>query len=401
GGDIVMLFMLLNIAPLGYFTEMTTVSSIHELYITSEQVKKENYSDKFFFKDRVAWKDISLSDPFARRLDCGGRKTLRVNAKQMIEFLKSVDRNIIPDDTIFDSLSNSESWAPPKYSRKSLAHLLLLVKKHFSDDWDEIINGLVRSLPNGYSRQSLFNIRKETILHLHVYGLLPLPNREVSKGGFPDPLSLWKIVPEIICLTFVVSREQVQRMWILHEKEIFGKRGLALEMIISYSNAHYRFSDLQFGFGTANLIGEKEFAIVKVDETIQNQTDHAMIISVLVPSSMLESTSPVFKIRINRTPNIVVAPSSEVVLLRTDLTDTKSLFVTSERPHLAGELKKLKTLTTLRPSGPSLPATISNFSLQYIAVGLEEAEKPPYFTAFVDTIDPLYSREFLNDVAWD
>ncbi|KAJ3214277.1 hypothetical protein HDU67_001822 [Dinochytrium kinnereticum] len=393
-GDVVTMSVLLGITPVAYVSGFASTSNLHEISVVPEVVCSKPESKKFLFRDRIAWKRI------------GEDGAMRVDPRQMVKFLKEVDKSMYPYQLLEEAggchtvALRIDLAAPPKYHRKSLVILLMLVRERFREDWEAILAELLAGLPDRPTSRLIMSVKEETLVHLFVNGLCessPFPPVQTWMKNLPGRLRAWKKVPDVVCLTFIIPYDTAKRLFAM-QSMMFEESGVTLELHICGKGNVASFGDLQYAFGNASLRGVLDDAFVGVEESEDAGTP--LIVSGMVPTVLLGGADRSFEVRVKQTMRVIFTTKNEsdVILLKAVIYDTARVFITRERPQLRDEFTKLRAaLSPLLPTAATTSQSKSRYRIRETSVVLEDiGERLASFEIVVEGVGKAFAGELLG-----
>ncbi|KAL7619536.1 hypothetical protein AAE478_010076 [Parahypoxylon ruwenzoriense] len=372
--------MLVGLAPVDYWTNATSVSCIDELIMNS--MLSTGYEQQAH--SRLAWK---LGRSFSQQAPDSGTLFIEPQALAKVIFriyvkmfenedgmsLLNLDRDELPD--------RLRSTSYPLFHRGSFAALLKRIQANITTDWPsfwkQLLGMVDEDSQDTTTIRSLY--RQELAVQLHLQGVYTenwLRGEMIGRpraGGFNS----WRNIPEVVCLTVAVPRQQIDR---LYSTDMTKLNSPTLEGLLKSSNPfgwQNCFANVHVAFGHVDTSGDREaddFSITVRPDPLGWQGNSPLVASYYVPSSMLQAEPNDAKVGLNVQNTVMntgtyghLLPTMTVYM--TEISDTSHVFITK---YEAGMSSHPFTGGQIRPTAGSIqdyPSTATR-----ITANLEENE---------------------------
>ncbi|KAI5922011.1 MYND finger [Camillea tinctor] len=337
--------LLIGLAPVDYWTNTTSISSVDELLINavfSSQQKQQAHS-------RVAWR---LAKHFPQN-----HRAPRVITAQASELASTIFRIYLQmfeneDSASLLALSREEivqklrSTTFPVYHRGSFAALMKCVQRNISTDWSSFWDELDRLNRLGGTNPASLNSQfgQEMGVQLHLQGVysqkwLPVVTRPNTRMGCFDA---WKSIPDLLCVTIIVPRKNIEHLYSTKPSKITAP---TLNVSLKspdwenyYSSMHVAFGDIE----TSGVSSSDSFSVSIRPDPRGWQGKSPMVVSIYAPTNALLASNPKdTQIGLNVQPTVSsiakfrhIQPALSVY--STALLDKENVFFTKYMPGMSG-----------------------------------------------------------------
>jgi hypothetical protein len=355
--DIPMLSLLLGLVPCRHLSEITSVSSTHEILRASTTEAGQFY-------DSLSWKK-----PLKQKISSD--EPLRCNADQLGEFFFAMYLKMFADENVMGKFRNSSidklQWsAILHYSRHSFVAFLDLAKSRVETDWTKAMDHLISRIESDKTLLVGTNNYQDLCCSLHlrkVESYVP-PVLQASSYLFQG----WKDVPKVVCVVLVVPRQSLKCVEDMHPDEIMTP---ILQCEIrggAFQNVFYSIRPI---FGRVEIQGRNTESKINIREDAEGWNgSSSLIISFYAPAWFLttapSSTEVVLSFR--STPSSMGSLMPKLGLFLTvysaSVMDRQHVFVSRHRPDNLGEVQSLLAMSRAKPrnhASPALESTAVNF----------------------------------------
>lgn len=205
-GDVPTISLLFDLLPLAYATGFNTHSNAYEVRSVVSRGKFNGYSR--LFKERMAWKCVSLGDSIVAERGPPHGGLLKYDPLQLSGLMFDVyTRMFLPEQTRDGNLIH--------YTRGTFAILLRLVKDRVRTGWGSFMNYLISRIcrPLMFADDRI----QELVAQLHIAGVVihePPPNFPHALGTGPSTgiFRGWETVPPVVCVVLSVPRARIEKL---------------------------------------------------------------------------------------------------------------------------------------------------------------------------------------------
>jgi hypothetical protein len=358
--------LLFGVSPTGYVSNFTPQSNVHEIMFNRLQANQGPQ-----YHERISWKAPYLGDMVVLR-EC--RTNILYPSFEplpLARLLFEIYYHMFQDEDmgrVFEGqddglYSRMRTLLQVKihYHRATFAALLGLVKSRVQTDWTSVMHHLFDMLHNDHRLMLGSNNYQELCCQLfirNIYRVEALARREIvqncdwSGGRFRG----WDSVPPVVCLILVVPRRSLRVIETTPVEEIGSP---VLDCYIRSAAFHNVFSAIHAVFGTVSIEGSVSNARATLNEAAAGWGGTSdLVLSMWVPAFNLaldpHGTKVGFSVRSTPwTVRLANRLGPLLTLFSTDLMDTCSVHVLTERPGRPAEL------ASLQASSPQESVTVS------------------------------------------
>ena len=355
--DIPMFSLLLGLVPCRHLSEITSVSSTHELLRVST-IKDTQFCDLLSWKRPLKQK-ISSDEP------------LRCDADQLGEFFFAMYLRMFDDENLMETsqkarLNRLHRSLILHYTRPSLVAFLDLAKSRVETDWTKAMKHFFSRIESDKTLLMGLNNYQELCCSLHLrktFHYLP-PVQQASSYLFQG----WKDVPKVICIVLVVPRQSLKYLEDMHPDEITSP---ILQCETRNGVAQNIFSSIRPIFGSVETQGRSTESKINIREDAEGWNgSSSLTISFYVPAWFLTtSTEVVLSLRATYDSSMAILIrklGDSLTMYSASVMDRQHVFFSRHRPDNLGEVQSLLAMSrALKPRNHTSPA------LETIAVNFD------------------------------
>ncbi|KAH8888508.1 hypothetical protein GQ53DRAFT_653959 [Thozetella sp. PMI_491] len=346
------LSVLLGLAPVEYWTNATTVSTVDEMLLAKSINSVSGRQKRPSIQARISWKAARhLSGAVTAELltvDAAALSTLAFKIYQ--DMFQSESASFLSGLTLAQNTKDlGRAAGHLKYHRSTFVAFLKALVKSVDTDVAAVCRSVIQKVSN--DKDSIFasNTLQAMCLEMSAQGLHSEEwltsniRRSNSAAGF----SSWKDIPEAVSVTLCVPAANWKAV-----SQASVDRGLALalqgclravaEGIPLWNN---NFADLHVVFGTiisTGRRGDDGFNIAVKEDKEGWAGTSPMVVSFYVPTAALQADIPKTLVSLALQHSVQSAFAfakdlgSSLVIFETPLVDEQHVFITKQPPNLAG-----------------------------------------------------------------
>lgn len=285
--DVPTISLLLDLAPINYFSNFNTRSNAEEIMAT-------RFSAGGFrqYHERITWKRPMTGDRTITSRLLPTRLPISFEPQNLGRLFFGIYLKMFAsDDTsrLFDpsrSLIDSEIV---HYVRETFAHFLAIVKRRVDVNWESTMASFFDQLDNDRSLMMGLSNYQDLCTHLHLAGLhtTEFMRTPLAKEG---RFSQWAHIPLTVSVILVVPREKLRVLSDMDPNDV-GTPGLLGNFLGQAT--HNIFSSLKMGFGKITPSGTeaRPEVIFEPDPSSWAGTS-PLVVSFTVPSCVLHVERP-------------------------------------------------------------------------------------------------------------
>jgi hypothetical protein len=361
--DIPMLSLLLGVVPCRHLSEITSVSSTHEI------LRVSTIEPTTLFYDLLSWKKTlkqkkSTDEP------------LRCNADQLGDFFFAMYLKMFADENEKETLQNASmgrlQWSEAlHYSRHSFVAFLDLAKSRVETDWTKTMKHLISRIESDQTLHMGLNNYQDLCCSLHLRKVEScLPHvLQASSYLFQG----WKDVPKVVCVVLVVPRQSLKYVEDMHPDKIMIP---ILQCETRNGVVQNVFSSIRPIFGSVEIQGRSTESKINIREDAEGWDGSSpLIVSFYAPAWIFTVSPSSIQVVLSFRPT----PSSAMCLMpklgmfltvySASAMDREHVFVTRHRPDNQDEIQSLpvvsRTLKLRNPSSPALESLTMNFDTSH------------------------------------
>ncbi|KAI2635656.1 hypothetical protein GGS26DRAFT_589327 [Hypomontagnella submonticulosa] len=339
--------LLLGVAPVDFWTNATSVSCVDEVVMNS-MASSEDLQQTH---SRLAWKLDAYFSPQPSNASTFTSEPLEL-AKAIFQvythMFEAEDPQSFMGSNRDEALAKIQNSSYPLFHRGSFAALVKHIQSNTSTDWPSFWEYLLAMInQDGQDTSTLRNLyRQELGAQLHLQGLHTEKwlREEVSPKPSLGGFNAWKDIPEVVCVTVVVPRKQIDN---LYNSDISKINAPTLEGVIESGSSlgwQNLFANLHVAFGHVETSGDREaddFSITIRQDPLGWQGKSPLVASFYVPSGALQAEPKGARIGLNIQNTVLNVRTFRHLLptmavYKTAISDTSNVFVTRYEPGMSG-----------------------------------------------------------------
>jgi len=365
--DIPMLSLLLGLVPCRHLSEITSVSSTHEIMLSS--AKSAQFHDSLSWK-RLPKQEISSDEP------------LRCDALPLGEFFFAMYLKMFADENVMAAFRNPsidrlQKSATIHYSRDNFVAFLDLAKSRVESDWSKAIDHLISRIERDKTLLVGANNYQDLCcsLHLREVAFYVPTVSQVSSHVFQG----WKDVPKVVCVILMVPRQSLKCLEDMHPDEIMTPILQCEVKGTGFQNVFYSIRPI---FGSVELQADSVSTEPKVnlrEDTEGWDGSSPLIVSFYAPAWIFtvspSSTEVVLSFRPTPSSTMCLMPKLGMFLTvySASAMDRQHVFFTRHRPDNVDEIQNLPVVShTLKPRNPS------SLALESLTVNFDTSHTQAY-----------------------
>jgi hypothetical protein len=356
--------LLLGITPVAYVSNFASHSNIHELL-------RHGTLDPQYH-ERISWKVPYSGDSLVSRVCVDAPLRGSFEPLELAGLLFNIYYRMFVDE---DWLLKLRGCAPCDsiihYHRGSYAALLGLVKSKVQTEWSRTMKHLHDMFRADRKLIMGTNNYQEFCCQLYMRGIYcvetldPKLNTLTRIDWSDTRLRGWTSVPPVVCLIFVVPRQQIE---VLEHSVGIGSPMFHCLLENSQASPQFQsvFSSVQVFFGSVSIIGSGDGTRAVVDQDAAGFFGTSpFIISFWVPTFMLAiepfATQVVLGLHPTVATSTLLGPKlgPELTLFKTKLSNADDVHVVAERPNAPFELASCQAAMPSSPCPLPLSASVS------------------------------------------
>ena len=346
--DIPMLSLLLGVVPCRHLSEITSVSSTHEMMLSSAQSRQ--------FHDSLSWKRLPKQEISSEPLRC--------EALPLGEFFFAMYLKMFADENVMaaprkKSIDQMQKISTIHYSRHNFVAFLDLAKSRVESDWSKAMDHFMSRIERDTTLLVGSNNYQDLCCSLQLREVafyLPTVS-QVSSHVFQG----WKEVPKVVCVVLVVPRQSLKCLEDMHPDEI---KTPILQCEIKGTAFQNVFYSIRPIFGSVEVQVDSVSTEPRVN--LREDTDgwdgsSPLIVSFYAPAWIFtvspSSTQVVLSFRPTPSSTMCLMPKLGLFLTvySASAMDRQHVFITRHRPDNVDEIQSLPVVSrTLKLKNPSL-----------------------------------------------
>lgn len=295
GGDIGMMSVLFDLAPLSHLFRSTTQPSCYNWKLL--EYLNKSYPTALFDRlqhyQRLAWKFPSLGDPMCSNTQMA--TLYEVCPVALSRCLFKMYQTLFQNEGIVQAVKGLSIAAGPTqlaqlmnrqimihYTRATFSLLVQFVKQKVQVSWPEVMRRFKASLERDKTLMIGASFYQELRGQLHIMGLDPLPQVSSLKNNLPG----WVTLPRIVAVTLIVPRASLNVF-----DEVGSKLGTPIFQTNIYAPGKANFfCAIQAAFGKLRDNGQEgeELSLFLEEDASGWRGTSPMIVTWYVPFAILQ-----------------------------------------------------------------------------------------------------------------
>ena len=334
--DVSTMGLLLDLAPINYFSNFNTRSNAEEIMAAKFQMGFKQYHE------RITWKRPSTGDSIiASQPDRPIRTPISFESQNLGNLLFDIYLKMFASDDTMSRLSNPLQFLQESgivhYIREAFAVFLAIIKRRVNVNWDSTMTSFFDRLETDRTMMMGMSNYQDLSTHLHLAGVYDVEFMRgpiTKEGRFRG----WTRIPPTVSVILVVPRDKLR---VLSDADPDQVGTPILHGNLYGRSTHNIFASLKVGFGKVTSSGTdaRPGVIFNPDPSSWAGTS-PLIVSFSVPSKALHIESPdsmsvTLSLRSTPQTSMVFIPKLGMFLkiFSAPLMDRSQVFVVPDEPR--------------------------------------------------------------------